>query len=271
MDKARATPRPRPPRGEAKRAHERRRPAINAVRDELIRRGLAARRAVRYARELQAHREDLRDELLATGAGPDAADARADERLGTVKELVAAAVHAHRRESFAGRHPVFAYVLAPFALAPAALIAFVLLVVLPMALLLGEPADDDDSAQPLPPVSAQEQRRDWNVMFGAYVFWHTWAYVVPAGLAAVCHRRARRATLSARWAWAASAAVAVGAGFQRVQLLWVPDARPAQFRLGFGGWPEPSIVAAVLAGAALAAWLIRRSASPPAQRPALAR
>ena len=260
MDSHTATPRPPRPRAEPRRAHERRRPAVNAVRDELIRRGLPARQAVRFARELQAHREDLRDGLLAGGAEPDAADAQADERLGTVKELVAAAVHAHRRERFGGRHPVFAYVLAPFTLAPAALIAFVLLVVLPLALLFGEQADDDDSAQPLPPVSAQEQRRDWNVMFAAYGFWHAWAYAVPAGLAVVCHRRALRATLSARWAWAASAAVAVGAGFQRVHLLWVPDARPAQLRLGFGGWPEPSIVAAVLTSAALAAWLTRRNA-----------
>src|SRR4030095_10033024 len=133
-------------------------PAINAVRDDLIRRGLPARQAVRYARELQAHRADLRDELLASATAPDAADAQADGRLGTVKELVAAAVHAHRRERFGGRHPVFAYVLTPSPLAPSALIACVLLVVWPLALLFGEPADDDP-AQPSPPVSAREQRR----------------------------------------------------------------------------------------------------------------
>ena len=97
-----------------------------------------------------------------------------------------------------------------------------------------------------------------NVMLSVFVLSQAWSYAVPAGLAVVCHRRARRRTLSPCWAWAASAAVALGASLQKVSLRWLPGERPINFSISYGGWPEPSIVAVVLASAALAAWVIHR-------------
>jgi hypothetical protein len=125
--------------------------------------------------------------------------------------------------------------------------------------MFGERVEDDDSAQPPPPLTAQQEQRAWRQMMTVYVFAHAWDYVVPAGLAVVCHRRARRRTLSGGWAWAAAAAVAVGGGLQRVNLGWSPGDRPAMLSLGYGRWPEPSVVAVVLGAAALAAWVMRRS------------
>jgi hypothetical protein len=255
-------PRPRrhDPRPRAVRHHERRRPQVNAIRDDLIRRGLPARRAVRYARELQAHWEDLRDERLAVGVVLQEAQRQADERLGPTKALVSEAVKHHRRETFGGRHPVLCYLLAPLALAPFVLMAFLLLVILPLSMVFSEPVEDGDADRP-PPLTAQQEHRAWNVMLSVYVFSHAWSYVVPAGLAVVCHRRARRKMLSPYWAWPASAAVAVGASLQKVNLGWVPGERPVNFSISYGGWPEPSIVAVALASAALAAWVFHRRRS----------
>ena len=250
------------------RLHQRRRPAINAVRDELMRRGLPARRAVRYARELQAHWEDLRDELLGNGAPEPAAEAGADQRLGAPRELVAAAVMEHRRERFSARHPVVGFVLVPFGLVPLLPVCLVILVLLPLSLIFGrvDYGDDrEDAAAPPPAMTSQETRSVLNVIVPIYVAWYAWAYCVPAGLAVLVHGRARRRTLSPGWAWAASAAVAVSAGMQRIELQWLAkEPRPVTFRFAYGGWPDASILVVVLSVTALAALAVSRSTGPSA-------
>jgi hypothetical protein len=181
---------------------------VTVVRDRLLARGVPARRAVRYARDLQAHWEDVRDELLATDASRADAEAEADRRLGSAGELVAAAVRAHRADSFAGRHPLLCLVLVPFVLVPLLPVLVTAAVVLPMS---SSSADDDRGAQTVAPSSAAHTREAAEVA-RVYAAACAATYLLPAALAVAVTGLARRRTLSSRWACAACAAVALSAG-----------------------------------------------------------
>jgi hypothetical protein len=242
-------------------AHQRdarRRRTVNVVRDRLLARGLPARRAVRYARELQAHWEDVRDELLAAGRPRADAEAEADRRLGGAGELVAAAVRAHRADSFAGRHPLLCLVLVPFVLVPLLPVLVTAAVVLP----LSSSSADDGGAGTVggPPLVHNREAAEVARVYAAAC---AATYLLPAALAVAVTRLARRRTLSSRWACAACAAVALSAGLQSVRLWTARGERPTHLAVNYGLPPDPGRLCFVAAAAAGSAWLVRRRGSRP--------
>ena len=77
----------------------------------LLRHGVAPRYAWRAATELAEHAEDI-------------SEGGARTRLGDLDELADGIVQAYRQRTFAGRHPVFAFVVAPLPLILLAVIAY---------------------------------------------------------------------------------------------------------------------------------------------------
>ncbi|AGA24514.1 hypothetical protein [Singulisphaera acidiphila] len=83
------------------------RPWLEQVWSEVVRSGLPPAYADRLLTELSDHAEELGDQ--------------AEQRLGKAEELAGAAVLAYRSSSFAGRHPLAAFVLLPLLLVVAGL------------------------------------------------------------------------------------------------------------------------------------------------------
>ena len=103
---------------------------LEALRGDLARRGLPAGYVERFLQELGDHIEDLfqeqeermRTEAHGTVSELDSAVA-VEQQLGGREELAEQAVAEYRRATFAGRHPVWTFVIAPL---PAAVVAWVL-------------------------------------------------------------------------------------------------------------------------------------------------
>jgi hypothetical protein len=101
---------------------------FDALREHLLRAGVAPRHVRRYLRELGDHLADLREEE--EGAGRTAADAEvaALERLGRMDALATAMMEQRQFQSWSARAPWAAMVLAPLlALAAARFVALVIL------------------------------------------------------------------------------------------------------------------------------------------------
>jgi hypothetical protein len=105
-------------------------PWLEALRGDLARRGLPPGYVKRFLRELEDHVEDIsqeQEEIMRTDAQGTTMESNAalsvEERLGGREQLAEQAVAEFQRANFAGRHPVWTFLVAPI---PAALIAWVL-------------------------------------------------------------------------------------------------------------------------------------------------
>jgi hypothetical protein len=80
---------------------------------DLLRRGVSPAYACRVTRELAEHSEDLAESGLDTPAG-----------VGDVELLAAGIAETYRKRTFAGRHPILSFAVAPFPLLIAAIVGF---------------------------------------------------------------------------------------------------------------------------------------------------
>jgi hypothetical protein len=88
-------------------------PEQNSSLQQLIRAGIAPRRARRILREFREHRIDLILEQRAMGADESEAADSADARLGTEQALVSHALAKPELRSWARRRPILAFVVMP--------------------------------------------------------------------------------------------------------------------------------------------------------------
>ena len=84
-----------------------------ALRRKLIGRGLPAGYVCRAVRELEDHRDDLREEAKEQGMEGAAADRYADEKLGDLGALAKTMCQSMRRSNWWGRHPIFTFCFLP--------------------------------------------------------------------------------------------------------------------------------------------------------------
>ena len=77
--------------------------SLSGMVSELIRRGLPAAYAERAVAELVDHRQDLLEELKATGISESQADTETVERLGSPRMLVKKTVREYQRRYWCGR------------------------------------------------------------------------------------------------------------------------------------------------------------------------
>jgi len=80
---------------------------------DLLRRGVSPAYACRVTRELAEHADDLAESGLETPAG-----------VGDVGLLAAGIVESYRKRTFAGRHPILSFAVAPFPLMIVAIVGF---------------------------------------------------------------------------------------------------------------------------------------------------
>src|SRR5882672_2136870 len=89
---------------------------LEALRGDLARRGLPAGYVNRFLQALEDHIEDVsqeREESMRTDAEVAESVSALEERLGGREKLADQAAAEYRRANFAGRHPVWTFVVAP--------------------------------------------------------------------------------------------------------------------------------------------------------------
>jgi len=96
-------------------------PDFAAIRERLLRGGVAPRHVRRTVAELQDHYADLVSEALGHGSRPDAAAAEARRRLGAEETIVAEVLGRRELRSWAHRWPWAIYGLAPLFVLPASI------------------------------------------------------------------------------------------------------------------------------------------------------
>ncbi len=84
-----------------------------ALRRKLIGRGLPAGYVCRAVREIEEHRDDLREEAKVQGLEGEAADRYANEKLGDLRALAKTMCLTMRRSNWWGRHPFFTFCFLP--------------------------------------------------------------------------------------------------------------------------------------------------------------
>lgn len=88
---------------------------LEALRENLLRAGLAPRHVERYLAELSDHRDDIAAHLQQAGLPPEAAHAEAEHRLGDTDTLLLPMLANPRFRSQVSRWPALFYLLLPLA------------------------------------------------------------------------------------------------------------------------------------------------------------
>jgi hypothetical protein len=97
-------------------------PPFDALREQLLRAGIAPRHVRRYVGELCDHFDDLVGEETASGASRKAAASRARQRLGSDSDLAAFMLDRPDQRSLAARYPLIVFGLGPLAMVLAAVV-----------------------------------------------------------------------------------------------------------------------------------------------------
>lgn len=96
-------------------------PEFDALREQLLRAGIAPRHVRRYVGELRDHFEDLVREEIANGMSKSVARVHARQRLGSDSDLAAVMLARPDLRSLAARHPLAVFTLGPVAMVAAAI------------------------------------------------------------------------------------------------------------------------------------------------------
>lgn len=96
-------------------------PEFDALREQLLRAGVAPRHVRRYIGELRDHFDDLVREEIASGASQGTAKIRAYKRLGSDSDLAEVMLARPDLRSLAARHPLVVFAMGPVAMVLAAI------------------------------------------------------------------------------------------------------------------------------------------------------
>jgi hypothetical protein len=199
---------------------------LDALHGDLVRRGLPAPYAVRFVQELDDHWQDLfqeQEDGMTTGIMAE----MIEKRLGSPEELADSAVAQFRAASFAGRHPVLTFVLAPIPAVTAGWALFFLtayFVSLGLDALLGYGARSIHTPESELPAALDQALRAV-LLLGAFL--------PPAVVAFLWYRLFRRSGRWWLWGLASCLLVAVAAGLYYSHLTFPTATERGSLTLGF--------------------------------------
>jgi hypothetical protein len=236
----------------------RRHPWLEELRGNLACRGLPRAYIARFLAELEDHLQDisLEQEVSVSTDMRKAPSGRVVERLGSHEQLVEHAVANYQGASFAGRHPVVVFLLAPI---PVAIICWV--VFLLVAVLGVEGLGYMFGPGVLPPAS------DWPVAVVRSVraLPLLGSFIPPAAVVLLWCRMARRSGRSWRWCLASCLLVALAAGLHIVTVTTPTATTKGAMYIGFGlvgSWKQGAqFVVPLLIGCLSLLWGVHSSNS----------
>ena len=195
---------------------------FDALREQLLRAGIAPRHVHRYVAELRDHLDDLVREERANGAAPGVAEAKARARLGNDDELAAVMLARPELRSLAARYPWAVFGLSPIAMVIAALAVGLLL----------EGAAIYAASKFFPhPTSAQ---REWFI-FATEIWNALWTFAAPLAIAAGLCLLGLRQRIPPAWIFAGIALACFFGAFQEIH--FADDGHHGELSLGSGLFP----------------------------------
>jgi hypothetical protein len=205
-----------------------RHPWLEELRGNLACRGLPRAYIARFVAELEDHLQDIsleQEVSVSTDMRKADDDLVRVERLGSQEQLVEHAVANYQGASFAGRHPVVVFLLAPI---PVALICWA--VFLLVAVLGVEGLGDVLGPGVLPPAS------EWPVAVVRSVraLPLLSSFIPPAAVVLLWCRLARRSGRSWRWCLASCVLVALAAGLHVMTVTTPTATTKGAMSIGFG-------------------------------------
>jgi hypothetical protein len=219
---------------------------FDALREQLLRAGIAPRHVRRYIGELRDHFNDLVREETASGASRSEAESRARMRIGSDGNLAAVMLARPELRSLAARYPLAVFALGPFALVVAAIVAGL---VAELGIF--------KIAHMLVPHPSAAQRESFIL---AIAVWNTLAtYVAPLAIAAALCIVGLRQRMPPAWIFVAIACACFFGAFQEIN--FSDDGHHGELIIGSGLLPPfharlivrglyRLAITAVLAGAA---------------------
>jgi hypothetical protein len=197
-----------------------------ALRERLLRSGVAPRHARRAVLELRAHHEDVEMELRAAGHTPEQCEALAAERVGSDEAFVRDMLARPELRSFASRRPFVAFTLLP-------LLGFIALLALSVVLVIGAVEATEHWRALLPPAVTQSVRWLGTALFLAAL------WLAPIAVGGVVCVLAARQRIAARWAIAGAVLVGLLAAHINGHLEFATPTTRGSIALGVGwGWPH---------------------------------
>ena len=221
---------------------------LDALREKLLRAGIAPRHVRRYVGELRDHFDDLVREETANGASQGVAEIKARTRLGSDSDLAAVMLARPDLRSLAARYPLAVFGLGPFVMVLAAIV-----VGLAAEFIIFKAAN-----VLLPHASASVAQRESFVF--AIAIWNSLAtYVAPLAIAAALCIVGLRQHISPTWIFVGIACACFFGAFQ--EMSFCDDGHQGQLIIASGLLPPFSarlvvrglyriVITVALAGAA---------------------
>ena len=206
-------------------------PFLNRLKKELEGRGFPSAYVQRLLHEWHDHLIDLWDEkefAMSTGAS---ISRDITSRLGEPNQLADRAVSQYQRRTFAGRHPIVMFLLAPIPLTIVAWIATFALAIGGME--LAKWATSYESA-----TSTNAERYSTATIVGAYAFLYGAILVPPIALALFFVRMSRISLRSWPWALASCLLIALLTGMLQSSLGFPSGEVKGHLTLGLGMGPH---------------------------------
>ena len=221
---------------------------LSGLGPALTRRGMARADAERLVGELEDHVGDLTEVLRSKDKDAESAHAAALRHLGDPQQLMEEFMSEYRARTFAGRHPVWAFVVLPIPLLVLSHLGVGLLAALAGAAML-----------------QWLDRNSAVMMCGAYgLYWV--AVVAPYVLATALYcRMAWRSGRGWKWFCAACAQFALWANCFRADMVYSPE--PGQSRITLGLGFSSALLQTLLAVAIAALFLARMERRRRAMQP----
>jgi hypothetical protein len=197
-------------------------PRFEALRERLLRAGIAARHVRRYVGELRDHFDDLVRDEIARGATRSVAESNARARLGNEDALAEVMLARPGTRAIAARYPWAVFGIAPAVLVFAAVFGAVLI----------EAAIFKTVQMFVPhPVAAQRE-----TMISVIAVWNWFATTAaPLVIAAALCGIGLRQRIAPRWIFAGIAIACILGAFQALN--WTDDGHHGELSLGSGFLP----------------------------------
>jgi hypothetical protein len=192
---------------------------FDALREQLLRAGIAPRHVRRYIAELRDHFDDLVREERANGAAVGAAEAKARARLGSDDELASVMLARPELRSLTARYPWAVFGLGPVAMVVAALTVCLLL----------EFASFNVAHTLFPHPTAGERE---GFVFAVSIWNALWTYVAPFAIAAGLCLLGLRQRMPAAWIFTGIALACFFGAFQEIHFR--DDGHHGELSLGSG-------------------------------------
>ena len=218
-------------------------PNFNALRERLLRAGIAPRHVRRYVRELRDHFEDIVAEEISLGKSERDAKSAATLRLGDEETLAAELLKSPELKSLAARFPLLMFGLGPVLMLSIVVIAALLI---EGGFLFWHKSIVEGAIGG--PASLSQIEPGW-IKSLAFLWNGAATYALPVLILALLCAIGFRQRSEPKWILLGLIVISVFGGFHQLDMSWSDGTGPSELSLGFGlapPFPQEMILSGLL-------------------------